>query len=256
MSLPFEIIETIIDTLDIQSVRSCARVCHAFLPLSRKHIFASISLNDTESQAPSPTTCMFERLLSTTPDVAVHIRSLSYCIDAEDFNNGSFHDALKKITRLQSLSIWYYSKFKFDWKRNPLRPALLHLLHLPTLAHLKLFHLENFVISDLIPCTGLKELELDFITAAYAEKKTLLDKLVCLSKFSAGVRSTTVTTRCAAHCAQTESQSLTLLVSQKYLLNTYNPNVSQHHGKCSGIVGSLPAYTSAVRVFLAFATSS
>jgi len=200
MSLPFEIVETIIDTLDIHSVRSCARVCHAFLPLSRKRIFASISLNDTESQTPSPTTRMFEQLLSTTPEIAVHIRSLSYCIGAKDFNNGSFHDALKKITRLQSLSIWwYYSRMKFDWKRNPLRPALLHLLHLPTLTHLKLFRLEKFVISDLIPCTDLKELELDFVTAAYAEKKTLLDKSVRLSKFSAGVRSTTVTTRmCSA----------------------------------------------------------
>jgi len=199
--LPLETIETIIDALaadDIQSVSSCARVCHAFLPLSRKHIFASIILNDNSSQTPSPTARMLERLLSTTPEIAIHIRSLTYCIDVEDFKNKPFQDTLEKITRLQSLHVWYYNRVKFDWKRNPLRTALLHLLHLPTLTHLKLFAIDNFAASDLIPCLNLKELDLQNVAAAHPDGEvptTFPNRSPRLSTFSAGVRSNTLTTQ-------------------------------------------------------------
>jgi hypothetical protein len=42
---------------------------------------------------------------------------------------------------------------------NPLRPALLHLLHLPTLLHFRLYQVKDFLVSDLAPCINLEHFE-------------------------------------------------------------------------------------------------
>ena len=71
--LPLEIEETILDLLaeddkGHSALKTCSLVCHAFLPICRKHIFGSIVLNDHWHQgSSSPTPHPFERLLRETP---------------------------------------------------------------------------------------------------------------------------------------------------------------------------------------------
>ncbi|KAF8334460.1 hypothetical protein F5887DRAFT_1079686 [Amanita rubescens] len=167
---PLEVEERIIDLLaedaeDLVSVKTCSLVCRAFLPLCRKHIFASVVLNAGKHATPPSTTPTLERLLSTTPEIARCIRTLDYNIAVRDFTSPLIQVCLKKISRLQCLRVRHYNRQKLDWSRNPLRPALLHMLHLPTLTHLRLFALDNFVLSDLLPCINLKKLEIESLTA-------------------------------------------------------------------------------------------
>ncbi|KDR76488.1 hypothetical protein GALMADRAFT_225543 [Galerina marginata CBS 339.88] len=173
VTLDVDVVETIFDALaedytDFTSLRACSLACRAFLPLCRKHIYASINLNHSFPGYHSPTTLMLERLLLTTPELAGYIRKLDYCITAQDFGNPMAPDVLRQITRLQSLVIWHHVRSEMQWNNNPLRPALLHLLHLPTLIHLTLSTVENFVVSDLIPCVNLKNLEVYDITTGDA----------------------------------------------------------------------------------------
>lgn len=168
--LPLEIEERIIDLLaedaeGLASVKTCSLVCRAFLPFCRKHIFASVALNAGKHATPPSTTPTLERLLSTTPEIARCIRKLDYNVAVRDFTSPLIQVCLKKISRLQYLRVQHHYRQKLDWSRNPLRPALLHLLHLPTLTHLRLFALDNFVLSDLLPCINLKNLEIERLTA-------------------------------------------------------------------------------------------
>ena len=81
----------------------------------------------------------------------------------------SIQESLKRISKLEFFTVrqHVYSHSRFDWSSNPIRPALLHLLHLPTLTHFKMFRIINFIISDLIPCINLKYLDIgDSMTVA------------------------------------------------------------------------------------------
>ena len=122
-------------------------------------------LNPGKHATPPSTTPTLERLLSTTPEIARCIRKLDYNIAVRDFTSPLIQECLKKISGLQYLSVHHFCRQALDWSRNPLRPVLLYLLHLPTLTHLQLFALENFVLSDLLPCTNLKKLEIERLTA-------------------------------------------------------------------------------------------
>jgi len=158
---PLEIEETILDFLaeddnDHLALRVCSLVCQAFLPICRKHIFGSIILNDYQTSSPT-TIHALGLLLSRRPEIANYIRKLDYAIQIAHFENcPSIQESLKQISRLESLTVRHLYGLTFDWSNNPLRPALLHLLHLPTLTYFKVTRTKNFVVSDLIPCTNLK----------------------------------------------------------------------------------------------------
>lgn len=84
-SFPQELVDHIIDQLynDVPSLKSCARVCKAWLPASRYHIFAKISLKAASLHGPAsfPSACC-RRLLSVieqSPEVASCIRELEVC---------------------------------------------------------------------------------------------------------------------------------------------------------------------------------
>ncbi|KDR76487.1 hypothetical protein GALMADRAFT_267571 [Galerina marginata CBS 339.88] len=166
-NVPLDVVETIIDILaeddtNFLSVKASSLCCRAVLPFCRKHIYASIDLNHSRTmQPPSPTTSMLEQLLLANPELADYIRKLDYRIIAEDFERPTLHSALRLITRLQSLLIWpiYLNRGYMFWN-NSLRPALLHLLHLPTLVHLSLLSIRQFAVSDLTPCVNLKTLKM------------------------------------------------------------------------------------------------
>lgn len=163
--LPLEITEKIISILtdddsSLSSTRAFALVCHEFHHLCRKHIFASIFLNNKQPPwVNNAITPMLQQLLDTTPEIADYIRNLAYAIHPDDINDISLLQTFRKITRLKFLCIRLSSGFNLSWINNPLRPALLHLLHLPTLLHFRLVQVEDFLVSDLAPCINLEHFE-------------------------------------------------------------------------------------------------
>ena len=170
---PFEIEETILDLLaeddeGLSTLKTCSLVCQAFLPICRKHIFGSIVLND-HNVVSSPTNHGFKRLLRETPEIADYIRKLDYTIQIADLTSPSIQESFKQISRLEFLTVRHYNRPKFEWSNNSFRSALLHLLHLPTLTHFKMTNINNFVVSDLIPCVNLKYLDLGLRTTGAAE---------------------------------------------------------------------------------------
>ena len=183
--LPLEIEELILNFLPeleddgSHSVsKTCSLVCKAFLlPICRKHIFGSIVLNDYFNNVSSPTTCAFTRLLRESPEIADYIRNLNYNILIADFTSQSesrsIQESLKRISRLESLTVRQDCWSKIDWN-NPIRPALLQLLHSPTLTHFTV-DINRFVLSDLIPCVNLKYLRIGY---SLTELSIQLDEFV------------------------------------------------------------------------------
>jgi len=189
---PLEIEETILDLLaeddkDHSALKTCSLVCQAFLPICRKHIFGSIVLNDY--QTPPSTTHALALLLSRTPEIADYVRKFEYTIHVAGLTSPSIQESLKRISRLKSLTVRHINYgLIFDWSNNPLRPALLHLLHLPTLTHFKLTGINNFVVSDLTPCTNLTYLNIGHDTTCAIEIKfpaALPDHAIQLNEFVA-----------------------------------------------------------------------
>ena len=192
--LPLEIEETILDFLaegdegdEVHSVnlalKTCSLVCQAFLHTCRKHIFRRIVLRPSTTHA-------FERLLRETPEIADYIRKVDYNIHIADLTSPSIQDSLKRISRLEFLTIWYHNWPRIDWSNNIIRPALLHLLHLPTLTHFKVNNICDFVVSDLIPCVNLKYLDIgDNMTVAAKNTfpAAVPKHLIQLNEFVAGV---------------------------------------------------------------------
>ena len=177
---PLEIEEMILDILgeDVEghsALKTCSLVCQAFLPICRKHIFGNIVLNASDQDVVPPpstyTTRAFERLLRETPEIADYIRKLEYTIRADDLTSPLIQASLKLISRLEFLSVQHHHWLigtTLSWN-NPIRPALLHLLHLPTLTHFKMTRITDFVISDLIPCVNLKYLDIGGLTTGAFE---------------------------------------------------------------------------------------
>ena len=114
-------------------------------------------------------------------------RSLDFAIQAADLTSPSIQESLKRISRLVSLKVW-----DCTWRNNPIRPALLHLLHLPTFTHFQAERVDDFILSDLIPCVNLKYLDIGDTTtvaAKYLFPATLPDHSIQLNEFIIGIRS-------------------------------------------------------------------
>ena len=198
---PPEIEEIIINCLAVDDIwfsamKTCSLVCKAFLHICRKHIYRYLIVNNGRRDGncpPHPHLCVssgdLENLLRETPEIADYIRGLTYDIPEEDLTNESIQESLKRISKLRDLHINYGCNspldLSLDWSNNPLRPALLHLLHNPTLTHFGVNECKNFVVSDFIPCTNLKSLDLQFeslvtvttFPAAYPEHPAKLEVL-------------------------------------------------------------------------------
>ena len=169
--LPLDVVNLIIDDLakhndKLSSIKACALVCHSYLLLCRKHIFASVTLNARQSS--SPTSDDLNNLLSNSPHLAVYILNLDYYLSRskKEFIENRILWLLpmfKKLVNLQSLTISYCSytlpRLKLDWMSSLERKVLLPLLHLPTLTSISLATIENFPIADLAGCVNLKSLE-------------------------------------------------------------------------------------------------
>ena len=177
--VPLEVVEQIIDIVgakteefydqfeDFPSLKACALVCHSFLALCRKHIFASVALNRILRPI-SRSSDDLNHLLSNSPHLAVYIRKLDY-----EFNENEFlpkrlpwlSSMFKKLVKLQQLRIMHYSSSwrtlaPLDWMSSSERNILLPLLHLPTLTSISLSEIQNFPLADLAGCVNLKRLQI------------------------------------------------------------------------------------------------
>jgi len=197
--IPLDVYELIIDSLaeddkELTTMRACSLVSRAFLPLSRKHIFASIKISSLLRRT-SPSIDKFVHLIERNPEISEYVRKFNYYITTRDH----IPHTLRELTKLKSLTLWYSSENKPVWRTNwPMRSALLHLMQLPTLSHLKLCWITNFPVSDLIYSSSLKHLKIDHTNFAAEDvvppsTTPLPRKSVCLCKYSAGLRSASAT---------------------------------------------------------------
>ena len=191
---PLEIEETILNHLaDTRAaLETCSLVCRAFLPICRKHIFGRITFIYREDHEKSLIPA-FERLLRETPEIADYIHIFDYSIRAEDLTSPSIQELLKRISKLKIFIIQTHDHYEseFNWENSPIRPALLHLLHLPTLTHFKMIRINNFVVSDLTPCVNLKYLDIGSYTTLAAENTfpalaSLPEHSIHLNEFESG----------------------------------------------------------------------
>ena len=175
--LPLEVLERIIDHVakydcnpyaKTYSIKACALTCHSFLPLCRKHIFASVILNArlASGYRICPTSDDLNHLLSNSPHLAVYIRKLDYHFNENEFVTRRVLWLLpmfKSLVRLQKLSISYSPSvrgMKLDWMSSSGRKILLPLLHCPTLTSISLSTIQNFALADLAGCVNLKKMKI------------------------------------------------------------------------------------------------
>ena len=197
--IPLDVYGLIIDSLaedgkELTTMRACSLVSRAFLHLSRKHIFASVRINNPLRRT-SPSIDKFVHLIERNPEIGEYVRKFDYCIATHDH----IPRTLSKLTKLKSLTLWHHTENKLVWRTDwPMRSALFHLMQLPTLSHLKLRWITNFPVSDLIHSSSLKHLEIDYIDFAAEDAvppstTPLPPKSVFLRKYSAGLRSASAT---------------------------------------------------------------
>ena len=176
---PLGIEETILDFLAEDdprhsALRKCSLVCRSFLHMCRKHIFGSIVLNyDYQYKGSSScwyfTTRAFGCLLRETPEIADYIHNIQIINRGPINNLAAIQKSLQRISKVECLTVRYNHFQRLEWRNIPTCPALLHLLHLPTLTHFKVAGIKDFVVSDLIPCVNLKYLDISDCTTVAAE---------------------------------------------------------------------------------------
>ena len=167
--LPFDIIGNIIDILfnddtkSLQYVKDFSLVCHSFLPLCRKHIFSSITIDIGEKPLKyrNDDEALWQLLLET-PDIARYVHKLKICARPYEHKSKCFLEPVSpQLTGLQSLTIfnsnlWHpmlWSKLSSSSQRS-----LLNLMHLPTLTHLDVSRISSFPKSNLIFWANVKHL--------------------------------------------------------------------------------------------------
>jgi hypothetical protein len=179
--LPLDVSGIIIDILasdkrdpGLISVKKCSLVSQSFLPLCRKHIFATIKIDDPlgaleptysdSDEGPHHVLEEFMRLIKDTPAIGNYIRHLELCFEEDDLLD-DFPRTMQCLTRLESLAISQYNE-SLEWRnlKWPVRNALLRLLHLPTLTALTLRSIDGFLITDLVHGTNLRRLEVESTT--------------------------------------------------------------------------------------------
>lgn len=164
--LPLEIIIVIIDKVasfnddgSFTDLKACALTCNTFLPLCRKHLFHSITLDLTRRQ--TSLLIPFGRLVESATWVTECVRALEFSpIDNYYDISSEEQSTLEKLTMLHTLILEPQTMFGLDW--NVLQPStrstFLRLMQLPNIVNLKLLANRHFNPFHLIPCARLKHL--------------------------------------------------------------------------------------------------
>ena len=157
--LPQELVDHIIDHLhdDPLALSNCARVCRGWLPTSRHHFFAKISLKATSAHngpaVPQERCKQLYAVLTQSPEIIYNIRELEIC-EGSPHHHHDHHPELssttwittertltalfKMLTHLQRLD--FSATSILYWKLLPptFQSALWTLLSLPTLTYIRL----------------------------------------------------------------------------------------------------------------------
>ena len=165
--LPQELVDHIIDHLHDNplALSSCARVCRAWLPTSRLHFFAKISLKAASAHngpaVPQERCKKLHAVLIRSPEIIYNIRELEIC-EGSPHHHHDHHPELssttwittertltalfKMLTHLQRLD--FSATSTLYWKLLPptFQSALWTLLSLPTLTYIRL---HSWVFPDL-----------------------------------------------------------------------------------------------------------
>ena len=171
--LPQELVDHIIDHLhdDPLALRNCARVCRGWLPTSRLHFFAKISLKATSAHngpaVPQKRCKQLYAVLIQSPEIIYNIRELEIC-EGSPLHHHDHHPELssttwittertltalfKMLTHLQRLD--FSATSTLYWKLLPptFQTALWTLLSLPTLTYIRL---HSWVFPDLFSLASI-----------------------------------------------------------------------------------------------------
>jgi hypothetical protein len=142
--IPPEITDHIIDHLhdSPDDLRACARVCRAWLPSSRVHLFYSISIDlwDRFSQC-----CRLYETIQQSPDIAFHTRELRCRLwNIENFSDSAHRtqaillgllQSFRALRRLEIPSVFSWVSLSPD-----IRKFLHNILALPSLVDFKIFY--------------------------------------------------------------------------------------------------------------------
>ena len=175
--LPFEIVALIIDIVeenkDTNLLKELALVSHSFLQICSKHLFATVELNDyaVPIHRASSIKKGFINLLKSRPDVAKHIRKLTYRVvsncsvstpSTDDLLSPILPNSLRTISGLKCLEI---NASRSDWNKlnSSWTSAFLHLMHLPTINHIDLSFIHNFPLSSFTPAVNLLRLDVNYV---------------------------------------------------------------------------------------------
>ncbi|KAF9473821.1 hypothetical protein BDN70DRAFT_937140 [Pholiota conissans] len=181
--LPFDLIEKLVETVtlvdpSLSSTKACSLVSHDWLPICRKHIFASVVLNEPHlrgmRQAPRQITIpLLQKKIKACPDVAGYIRSVVYTLSELDFRSNASVDALvevfTKLARLQSLSLVQGTGYEYrslEWCR--IRPAFVKVFRQSSLTSLSVIRIPNIIVADLAVCKSLDDIHFADVSFATA----------------------------------------------------------------------------------------
>ncbi|KAF9478356.1 hypothetical protein BDN70DRAFT_895767 [Pholiota conissans] len=172
MHLPQELVDHILDYLadDHATLRACARVSQPWLPSSRRHLFAKISLKATSPHnGPADPQARCQRLykvLQRTPEVITNIRTLEICEGSPLHHHYShFQGSTTWVTTERTLtallrSLTNVRRFEFAatstlyWTLLPptFQVALCGLLSLPSLVYVRL---HSWMFPNFAALTGI-----------------------------------------------------------------------------------------------------
>ena len=166
--LPFDIIPLIIDIVgenkDTDLLKELALVSHSFHAICSKHLFAIVHLYSATPLLASSKKG-FVKLLKSRPEIVKYIRKLTYNVECNEDDDDHLLSSillyfLPTFSRLDSLEI---TASGLDWGGlNPsLKSIFLNLMHLPTINHIKLSHIQNFPLSSLTQSMNLLRLDID-----------------------------------------------------------------------------------------------
>jgi hypothetical protein len=179
--LPFDILELIIDIVgenkDINLLKELALVCHSFLHICSKHLFATVELHDADPiRYVASSKKGFIKLLKRRPDVVKYIRKLSYKVNSHGLvshlksglDDHLLSPILLTIPRLNCLKI-NCSNSNWNSLNSSLTSAFVHLMHLPTVNHIDLSYIHNFSLSSLTSSVNLLRLDISYLSGESPE---------------------------------------------------------------------------------------